>query len=81
MHLAKQEIEFIYLHKASLCLNILEQYQNRVKRDVLNSEYYKIFDNIYRVVSMYLRTMRFGLDIQASQQKGSKMCTNIGSTL
>ena len=56
-------VEFVYLPKASPYLDASEQCWNWGKSDPLNSEYYEIFDGMRKAVSAYLRTTRFDLDI------------------
>ena len=67
-----RNVEFIYLSKASLYLNATEQCWNRGKRDLLNSEHYETFDIMRKAVSIYLRIIRFDLDVHYLNRKASK---------
>ena len=53
----------IYLPKGSPYLNAMKECWHQGKRVLLVSEYYKTFQDMHRVVSLYYRTVRFKLDI------------------
>ena len=72
-----KDVKMIYLPKGSSCLNAMKECWHRGKRVLLVSEYYKTFQDIRRVVSLYYRTVRFKLDILkfASRKYVVRLCS------
>ncbi len=58
-----RDVKMIYLPKGSPYLNAMEECWHQGKRILLVSEYYRIFQDMHRAVSLYYRTIRFNLDI------------------
>ena len=72
-----KNIKIIYLPKGSSFLNAMEECWHRGKRGLLVSEYYRTFLDMHRIVSLYYRIRRFGLDLlRCANRKLEALCTN-----
>ncbi len=60
----EDRLRVTHVPTATLGVSAMENYWNKLKRDVLVSEYYSAFEDVRRALPEYLRTSRTQLDVR-----------------